>query len=67
MAEIRKWKAIFRMAIELTKEELIKFLKENLKLSVETSGPGYYSSSVSHTLRLMLGDEVISETYLDTY
>lgn len=51
----------------LTKEELTQFLMENLKLEVETSGPGYYSNAASHTIRLKLGDDIISTAYLDTY
>ena len=52
------------------KEELIEFLRENLQLDVETKsnytggmdgGPLYADS---HTLRLTLCGEVLTETYL---
>jgi len=56
------------MANELDREELIKFLKENLKIKVESNNStNYYTNSVCHTIHLVLGDEVISTDYIDTY
>jgi hypothetical protein len=46
----------------MTKEELIKFLKENLKVYVgDTSGP--YDEHPCLTVELFLGDERISSDF----
>ena len=46
----------------MTKEELIQFLKENLKVRVgDTSGP--YEEHVHLTVSLYIGDECISEDF----
>lgn len=56
----------------MTKEELLKLLKEELRLVVDTqsvytgglddSGQLYKDT---HIIKVMFGDEVITETYLD--
>lgn len=48
----------------MDKEELLAFLKENLKLEEKTDEPAYGGSG-TRTLQLKLGDEVISEVYWD--
>ena len=46
----------------MTKEELIKFLKENLKVTIaDTSGP--YEEHTHLTISLYLGDECISSDF----
>ena len=46
----------------MTKEELIQFLKENLKVRIgDTSGP--YEEHPCLTVTLYLGDECISYSY----
>ena len=46
----------------MTKEELIQFLKENLKVTVaDTSGP--YDEPPCVTVSLYLGDECISSDF----
>ncbi len=46
----------------MTKEELIKFLKENLKVTIaDTSGP--YEDHPCLTVSIYLGDECISEDF----
>ena len=50
----------------MTKEELIQFLKENLKVRVgDTSGP--YEEHPCLTVGLYIGDECISEDYEYVY
>ncbi len=50
----------------MTKEELIQFLKENLKVTVaDTSGS--YEEPHCLTVSLFLGDECISEDYEYVY
>lgn len=48
----------------MDKDELIEFLKDNLWLNVKTSshmeGCGEYRWVETHTIELMLGDEVLS-------
>lgn len=55
----------------MSRDELLEFLRENLTLDVDTKseyvgdmhgGGSLYQDR--HTLKLMLGDEVISEAYL---
>lgn len=49
----------------MTKEELIQFLKDNLKICIEEDrGWNYYATSITHTLHLKLGDDVISTDYI---
>ncbi len=51
----------------MTKEELIQFLKDNLKICVEEdTGRNYYSTSITHTIHLKLDDEIISTDYIYT-
>lgn len=46
----------------MTKEELIKFLKENLKVCISDTS-GLYDENVCLTVDLYLGDECISSSY----
>lgn len=46
----------------MTKEELIKFLKENLKVYISDTS-GLYDENVCLTVDLYLGDECISSAY----
>ena len=46
----------------MTKEELIKFLKDNLKVYIcDTSGP--YDDNICLTVDLYIGEECISSDY----
>lgn len=47
----------------MTKEELIEFLKENLKVEVSTHQTRFCSQGCDVNVKLFLGDEVISEGY----
>lgn len=50
----------------MTKEELIQFLKENLRVTVaDTSGP--YDEHPCLTVSLYIGNECISEDYEFVY
>ena len=46
----------------MAKEELIKFLKENLKVYISDTS-GLYDETVCLTVDLYLGDEYISSAY----
>lgn len=48
----------------MTKEELIEFIKENLRVDAQTSMP-MYGEGGGTTIRLYLGKECISETWID--
>lgn len=50
----------------MDREELVAFLKENLRIETEKGcGGDYYSNSTRLRIKLMLGTEVISETFED--
>ena len=52
----------------MDKDELFKYLKENLSLNIKTeshlAGTGPYEWRDSHTIQLLLEGEVISEEYI---
>jgi len=54
----------------MNKEELIEFLKENLRIKTEiVSSETSYSGPYSHSVKvsILLGDKVISESESDTF
>ena len=51
----------------MSKEELVAFLKENLKVQVSAHNDGNFNPAVKVKVKLLLGDEEISsdEEYAD--
>lgn len=50
----------------MDRDELIQFLKDNLRVEMERGqGGDYYSTSTRIRVKLYLGSEVISEAYED--
>jgi len=49
----------------MNKEDLMKFLQDNLKIRIkDESLHSYYATSITHTFQLILDKEVISEDYI---